>query len=73
MRPQSSLNRDGVSGKVTNDYPLGREVEARYGAPFLTMHRGDLHEALASIVPAQSIKLGKKLDRHRSRVARACN
>lgn len=59
--PATSLNRDALSGKVTNDHPLGREVEARYGAPYLTMHRGDLHEALASVVPAQSIQHGKKL------------
>ena len=59
--PSSSLNRDAFSGKVTNDYPLGREVEERYGAPYLTLHRGDLHAALAAVVPADCIQLGKKL------------
>src|SRR5436305_10491844 len=59
--PSSSLNRDAFSGKVTNDHPLGREVEERYGAPYLTLHRGDLHAALASIVPADCVRLGKKL------------
>src|SRR5712691_6521632 len=59
--PASSLNRDGTSGAVSNDHPLGRAVEARYGAPYLTLHRGDLHEALASIVPAECVHLGKKL------------
>jgi 2-polyprenyl-6-methoxyphenol hydroxylase-like FAD-dependent oxidoreductase len=59
--PSSSLNRDGASGKVTNDFSLGREVEERYGAPYLTLHRGDLHAALAAIVPAASVQLGKKL------------
>jgi 6-hydroxynicotinate 3-monooxygenase len=59
--PASSLNRDGVSGKVTNDHPLGSAVETRYGAPYLTLHRGDLHEALASIVPADRVHLGKRL------------
>jgi 6-hydroxynicotinate 3-monooxygenase len=59
--PASSLNRDGLSGKVTNDHPLGGAVEARYGAPYLTLHRGDLHEALASIVPADCVHLGKRL------------
>src|SRR4051794_37446165 len=54
--PSSSLNRDAFSGKVTNDHPLGREVEARYGAPYLTLHRGDLHAALASVVPPDSIR-----------------
>jgi salicylate hydroxylase/6-hydroxynicotinate 3-monooxygenase len=59
--PSSSLNRDAFSGKVTNDHPLGREVEARYGAPYLTLHRGDLHAALAAVVPADCVRLGKKL------------
>src|SRR5215472_4492823 len=59
--PTSSLNRDALSGKVTNDHPLGRSVEERYGAPYLTLHRGDLHAALASIVPAETVIRGKKL------------
>jgi salicylate hydroxylase/6-hydroxynicotinate 3-monooxygenase len=59
--PATSLNRDAISGKVTNDHPLGAAVEARYGAPYLTLHRGDLHEALAAIVPAECVHLGKKL------------
>ncbi|MGE0035286.1 MAG: FAD-dependent monooxygenase [Xanthobacteraceae bacterium] len=60
-RPASSLNRDGITGAITNDHPLGAAVEARYGAPYLTMHRGDLHEALLSVVPGESIHLGRKL------------
>ena len=68
--PATSLNRDALSGKVTNDHPLGREVEARYGAPYLTMHRGDLHEALASIVPIENVRFGKKLTQIRERGAR---
>jgi salicylate hydroxylase/6-hydroxynicotinate 3-monooxygenase len=59
--PSSSLNRDAFSGKVTNDHPLGREVEERYGAPYLTLHRGDLHAALAAVVPPDCVHLGKKL------------
>src|SRR5262249_53152928 len=35
--------------------------EERYGAPFLTLHRGDLHAALTEIVPAASVILGKTL------------
>jgi salicylate hydroxylase/6-hydroxynicotinate 3-monooxygenase len=60
FHPASSLNRDATSGAVTNDHPLGRELEQRYGAPYLTLHRGDLHEALASIVPGDCVHLGKK-------------
>ena len=61
--PASSLNCDAVSGAVTNDHPLGRAVEARYGAPYLTLHRGDLHAALAAIVPADTVHMGKTLVR----------
>ena len=59
--PQAAVNRDNVSGKITSEDPLGREIEARYGAPILTVHRGDLHAALAATVPAHSIRLGNTL------------
>jgi 2-polyprenyl-6-methoxyphenol hydroxylase-like FAD-dependent oxidoreductase len=61
--PATSLNRDAITGAVTNDHPLGRATEERYGAPYLTLHRGDLHAALADIVPADSVHRGKKLVR----------
>lgn len=59
--PTSSLNRDAHTGATTNEYPLGKDAEDRYGAPFLAMHRGDLHAALADLVPADAIQLGRKL------------
>ena len=61
--PATSLNRDGVTGAVTNDHPLGGATVERYGAPYLTLHRGDLHAALADVVPADSVHRGKKLVR----------
>jgi len=61
--PATSLNRDAVTGAVTNEHPLGGAAEARYGAPYLVMHRGDLHAALADIVPADSVHRGKTLVR----------
>jgi salicylate hydroxylase/6-hydroxynicotinate 3-monooxygenase len=65
--PTSSLNRDAITGKVSNDHPLGAAVEERYGAPFLTLHRGDLHAALAENVPAPSVVHSKKLIRIEAR------
>ncbi len=59
--PRTSLNRDAITGDTTNEYPLGKGVEDRYGAPFLAMHRGDLHAALADLVPAEHISLNRKL------------
>ena len=50
--PQSWSNRIWDSGEHLFDFAYGAEAEAKYGAPYLLMHRGDLHEALASAVPA---------------------
>ncbi len=59
--PRTSLNREWDTGALTNEYPLGREIEDRFGAPHLLLHRGDLHDVLASIVPGEIIHLGKQL------------
>ena len=52
FQPRSWTNREWDTGALTNELPLGAEAEAKYGAPYLLMHRGDLHEALVSAVPA---------------------
>ena len=59
--PRSSLNREWNTGAVTNEFPLADFVEERYGTPFLALHRGDLHEALAVQVPGDVVHTGKKL------------
>jgi len=56
--PYSHLNRVGDSGEVTRELPM---PESLYGAPYLCMHRADLHGALASVLPADIIHLGKRL------------
>jgi len=61
FQPQSWTNRDWDTGALSNELPLGAGAEAQYGAPYLLMHRGDLHEALVSCVPAERIALDKKL------------
>jgi salicylate hydroxylase/6-hydroxynicotinate 3-monooxygenase len=61
FQPNSWTNREWDTGVLTNELPLGAEAEAKYGAPYLLMHRGDLHEALVSAVPAEALVLGKKL------------
>jgi 2-polyprenyl-6-methoxyphenol hydroxylase-like FAD-dependent oxidoreductase len=58
--PRSHLNREWDSGSVSNELPM---PEQRYGAPYLCMHRAELHAALAAAVPAESIQLGKRLQR----------
>ncbi len=59
--PRSWNNRDWRTGEIKFDMIFGESAEAKYGAPYLLAHRGDLHAALASAVPAESIRLSHKL------------
>src|SRR4051812_36482845 len=56
--PRSHLNRVWDSGEVQSELPM---PESRYDAPYLCMHRGDLHEALLSVVPPDAVFLNKRL------------
>ncbi len=56
--PKSHLNRKSDSGEVIVELPM---PESRYNAPYLCMHRGDLHEALLSVNDASTIHLNKRL------------
>ena len=56
--PYSHLNRIADTGEVTRELPM---PESLYNAPYLCMHRADLHDALASVVPSEIIHLNKKL------------
>jgi 6-hydroxynicotinate 3-monooxygenase len=59
--PRSWNNRDWRTGEVKFDMVFGEAAERKFGAPYLLAHRGDLHAALASAIPAQCIRLGHKL------------
>lgn len=61
FRPDHQLSRDWDTGHVNLDYPFGDTVEQRYGAPYLLMHRGDLHALLTSVVPEARIHRDKRL------------
>src|SRR5438105_489484 len=60
-RPSVMRNRDWDTGNLTFELPLGDSAEGEYGAPYLLLHRGDLHEALTQLVPAEIVHLGKRL------------
>src|SRR3954469_7661546 len=59
--PRSWNNRDWRTGEIKFDMIFGESAEAKFGAPYLLAHRGDLHAALASAVPDQFVKLNHKL------------
>ena len=59
--PRSWNNRDWRTGEIKFDMIFGEAAEQKFGAPYLLAHRGDLHAALASAVPAECIRLSHKL------------
>jgi len=61
FQPRAWRNRGWDTGDMQFELPLGREAEQRHGAPYLLGHRGDLHAALLSRVPAGVIALDKRL------------
>jgi salicylate hydroxylase len=59
--------RDAVSGKTLGTLRLGDTALARYGAPYATVHRADLHELLAHAVAAEAgmaVMLDTTIDRY---------
>jgi 2-polyprenyl-6-methoxyphenol hydroxylase-like FAD-dependent oxidoreductase len=58
FEPYSHLNRVWDTGEVKRELPM---PESLFGAPFLCMHRGDLHEALLANLPQEIIHLNKRL------------
>jgi 2-polyprenyl-6-methoxyphenol hydroxylase-like FAD-dependent oxidoreductase len=58
FEPYSHLNRVWDTGEVKRELPM---PESLFGAPFLCMHRGDLHEALLANLPQKIIHLNKRL------------
>src|SRR6202051_797197 len=58
FKPYSHLNRKWDTVEVMRELPM---PETLFGAPYLCMHRADLHNALAAVVPQDIIHLDKKL------------
>lgn len=58
FQPYSHLNREWDTGRVMRELPMPEDL---FGAPYLCMHRADLHDALLGAVPRDIIHLDKKL------------
>jgi len=64
FRPKALEMRDGRSGRQIFSIPLTDQTEARWGAPYLHIHRRDLIEVLqtkADQDPGIELQLGRKL------------
>ncbi|MFC5633316.1 FAD-dependent monooxygenase [Streptomyces bullii] len=56
-RPSHLSFRTWSDGAEICRYTLGRAAEEAFGAPYLQLHRADLHQALAAEVPPRSVRL----------------
>jgi salicylate hydroxylase/6-hydroxynicotinate 3-monooxygenase len=60
-RSEVRLSREWDTGEITSELPLGEEVERKYGAPFLYLHRAELLAAIESTVPPEIVHFERKL------------
>lgn len=56
-RPEALVARDARTGAELARLPLGDAFEARYGAPYLTIARADLHAALLQSLRGAEVSL----------------
>ncbi|WP_026927715.1 FAD-dependent monooxygenase [Granulicoccus phenolivorans] len=60
-RPKFRISRDGYTGAETSRLPMSDAAEEQYGAPQLTLHRGDLLSVLEAAV-GPDVRLGHQLE-----------
>jgi 2-polyprenyl-6-methoxyphenol hydroxylase-like FAD-dependent oxidoreductase len=54
FRPEAIVIHDGVTGRKLTAMPLSATAEERYGAPYLTLRRADLHAGLRAALASQT-------------------
>ena len=57
--------------RVLFSQSYGAEGEARFGAPYLAIHRAQLLDVLAARVPAGIVELGRRVERSPTRATRS--
>ncbi|WP_329274995.1 FAD-dependent monooxygenase [Streptomyces sp. NBC_01451] len=60
-RPSRLSFRTWSDGTEICGYVLGPDVEDEFGAPYLQVHRADLHQALAARIPPRSVRLNTQV------------
>jgi 6-hydroxynicotinate 3-monooxygenase len=61
LTPDAFVSRQWDSGEVLFELTLGAEGERRFSAPYINVHRGDLHAVLESALAPATIAFGHKL------------
>jgi 6-hydroxynicotinate 3-monooxygenase len=60
-QPDRWLSLKWDTGEILLDFPLKGVAGARWGEPYLAVHRGDFHALLLSAVDSSRIEFGKRL------------
>lgn len=63
VQPEAWVSKQWDTGAPLFNFPLKGFSEENYGAPYLTVHRGDLQDYLVKAMKPGTLKLGKKLAR----------
>jgi 6-hydroxynicotinate 3-monooxygenase len=61
LHPDAFVSRQWDTGEILFELPFDPASEARYGAPYINVHRGDLHSVLESALVPGTVTFGKKL------------
>jgi 6-hydroxynicotinate 3-monooxygenase len=61
LHPDAFVSRQWDTGEVLFELPFDPASEARYGAAYINVHRGDLHSVLESALEHGTVAFGKKL------------
>ena len=55
--PDQLQARSALTGEVLASLPLGTQMQTRYGAPYVTLHRADLHQLLCEGALRQGVEV----------------
>ncbi|WP_163847138.1 FAD-dependent monooxygenase [Pseudooceanicola aestuarii] len=59
--PSHWFSRDGNTGEYLSEIPLGDFALKEYGAPYITIHRGDMHAVQIEALAPSTVHFGYKL------------
>ncbi|AKQ60188.1 FAD-dependent monooxygenase [Bordetella hinzii] len=62
FQPEAFVGWDWKSGKALYRTPIKDLYESLYGAPYLHIHRADIHGLLAGVLPPEVLNLGARVE-----------
>lgn len=60
--PDFWFSREGHTGEYLSRIPLGEFARKEYGAAYITIHRGDMHELQINSLKSGTVHYGKRLE-----------